>query len=92
MNSYEPLVTAIVKEQEKIIGSLAWSEAEKVSGIKIQNSRVAVVGEGKRVLQGLVKQYEGLFGQASVEACKDAVRPLLPKLKGVDIDLPEVLL
>lgn len=90
METYATLVKAIVKHQESVVGPLAWSEAQKVSGIKISDKNVAVSGDGEKVLGNLVRQYEHLFGRASVEACKDAVRPYLPKMK--DIKLPSNLL
>jgi len=86
---YEALISAVVKHQETIIGPLAQNEAGKVSGVSLSEGQVNIAGDGKSTLENLVKQYEKLFGQASVEACKDAVRPLLPEMKG--IELPEIL-
>jgi len=90
MQEYLTIAEAIIRHQESIVGPIAWSEAQKVTGIKVNNTQVAVEGDGKNVLQNLVEQYKTLFGQASVEACKDAVRPLLPQMK--NIDLPHILL
>lgn len=87
---YTSLAEAIIKHQESVVGPLAWNEADKVAGIKVRERSVSVEGEGKNALSSLVSRYEGLFGQASVEACKDAIRPLLPKMK--EIDLPKSLL
>ena len=90
MKNYEALASAIIKEQEKIIGPLAWVEATKVSNLTIKDKKVTILkGSGKSILVKLVKQYETLFGQASIEACKDAVRPLISKMRGVEI--PELL-
>jgi len=85
------IVNKIIEEQEAIIGPLAWEEAQKVSGLKIDVARHAVNVEGntREVLERLVSQYEKLFGQASVEVCRDAVRPLLSQLK--DEEIPAVL-
>ena len=88
-DKYELLVNAIVKYQESIVGQLAWNVAASAKGVSVTGDKVAIKGEGKLGLESVVKQYEGLFGRASVEACKDAIRPLLPKLK---VDLPTVLL
>ena len=44
---------------------------------------------GKVVLEKLVKQYEKLFGQASIEVCKDAVREVQNTVSKAD--LPEIL-
>lgn len=89
-DSYTLVVASIIKEQEKIVGPLAWSEAEKVSGLSLENHKVAISGDGKKVVEKLVSQYEMLFGQASIEVCKGAVRPLRSKLKGVE--MPQILL
>jgi hypothetical protein len=82
---YEQLANAIIKEQEKIIGPLATTEANKVNGITITADQLTIKGEGFEVIKALVNQYTQLFGDASIEACKDAVRPLLPQLKNVNI-------
>ena len=91
-NNLTILVKAVVSEQKLIIGPMAIDEANKVSGLKISSDLkdVEVSGEAKIVLENLVGQYQKLFGQASVEACKDAIRPLLPKMKMEE--LPQVLL
>lgn len=86
MAAYEQLAKAIVEQQEGIIGPLAWSEAKKVSGLSVNGKQLFVSGEGIKVLESLVRQYEKLFGRASVEACKDAIRG---KAK-VD-ELPQIL-
>ena len=90
MKNYSLIVKEIIRYQESIIGPLAWSEASKVNGINTKGQDVLVSGDGKKILELLVKQYENLFGLASVEACKDAIRPLLPKMG--EIDIPQILL
>jgi hypothetical protein len=82
---YISLAEAIIRHQESVIGPLAWVEAAKVTGISVNGNHVALKGEEKSVLASLVNQYEKLFGPASVEACKDAVRPLLPHMKQVEL-------
>lgn len=44
------------------------------------DAKVVIGGDKKTILENLVKQYEYLFGRASVEVCKDAVKNLLPKI------------
>lgn len=84
-DQYISLAEAIIKHQESVIGPLAWTEASKVSGLSVVGTRIEFKGEQKNVLASLVSQYEKLFGPASVEACKDAVRPLLPQMKQVEL-------
>jgi hypothetical protein len=83
MTIFDKISIRIIKEQELIIGSLAWDEAKKVSGLKILNQQpgeVSFDGDAKEILNKLVAQYTRLFGQASTEACKDAVQDLLAEL------------
>ncbi|MBI2008163.1 hypothetical protein HYS82_00725 [Candidatus Amesbacteria bacterium] len=85
------IVKAIVSEQQTIIGPMAIDEANKVSGLKISVDMrdVTVSGEAKIVLQNLVGQYQKLFGQASVEACKESIKQILPQIPRQEI--PEFL-
>lgn len=85
------LVQQIIKGQELVIGPLAWEEAGKVTGLRIDvaSHEVQVTGNSREVLEKLVAQYERLFGQASREVCRDAVRPLLSQVPPDEI--PAVL-
>ena len=87
----QQLVAKIIEEQEHIIGPVAWEEAGKVSGLRvdIQGRTVNVEGNSKEVLEKLVAQYERLFGPASREVCRDAVRPLLAQISPDEV--PAVL-
>lgn len=88
---YEILASAIVKQQEQIVGPVAWSEARRVEGIVIESSSIKKInGDGKQVIESLVKQYATLFGRASIEACRDAVRSVVATLDKDQI--PEILL
>lgn len=90
MSGTQQLVTRIIKDQELVIGPLAWREAKKVTGLRIGTDHsIKVDGDSRSILAGLVSQYEGLFGPASVQVCRDAVRSLLPKI--LDADVPDVL-
>lgn len=78
----------IIKEQELVIGPVAWQEAKKVVGFNISdsnNEQVTFEGDPKEVLNRLVEQYSRLFGQVSREVCKDAVQDLLAELPANDI-------
>lgn len=87
---YTKLISQIIKNQEYIIGPVAWSEARKIEGLRIDAEKVQVVGDGKKIAESLVNQYATLFGQASIEVCKDAVRDMI---SSVDKNLvPNILL
>ena len=64
---------SIIREQEGIIGPVALEQARKVPGLKLDWPKHEVVLEGnkKEIVEKLVEQYEYLFGQASVEVCKN---------------------
>lgn len=85
------IARSIISHQEMIIGPLAQAQAKKIDGIHVSVDGSVTI-ESKniiRLLENLVGSYQHIFGQASVEACKDAVKetqlPLSPS------DLPEIL-
>ena len=86
--TYKELIEAVIKAQESIIGPIAWSRASEIENISINGREILVSGDGKKVLQSLVFDYEKLFGKASVEACKNAIYPIIKDLK---VDLPDIL-
>ncbi len=69
----------IIREQELVIGPLAWYEASKVAGLSIDPSHnsVSINGDKKEIIDRLVAQYERIFGLASHAVCHDAVQDLL---------------
>ncbi|MSU55107.1 MAG: hypothetical protein EXS46_01030 [Candidatus Taylorbacteria bacterium] len=81
---FNQIAYRIIKEQELIIGPLAWDEARKVSGLQVLDSKAGKVDfkneDPKLVVDKLVAQYERLFGQASHEVCRDAVADLIAEL------------
>ncbi len=80
----------IIKEQQAIIGSVALDQAKKVSGFMITSAEdVKVTGNKKQALESLVKQFEKLFGKASVQVCRDAFEPFSQKIAQTDI--PDIL-
>jgi len=87
MVTFDQIPLRIIKEQELIIGPLAWSEAGKVSGLIIDQSHssVSFVGDEKDVINHLVEQYEKLFGKASHEVCKEAVQDLIAEMPPEEI-------
>lgn len=84
------LAVKIIHEQEAIIGPLAWNVARHVSGMTVKSKdHVTIAKSGSTVLAALVKKYEGLFGPASREVCRDAVRSMVPKVPASDV--PDIL-
>lgn len=89
MTLFDTMAGRIVKEQELIIGPLAWSEARKVAGITVIDTKSAQVTvdsqDPKDVVNRLVHQYERLFGKASRESCREAVASILADLAPSEI-------
>ena len=84
-------VEKIIHEQEKIIGPIALEQAKKVQGLSVDwdKREISLAGDEKKVLETLVKQYEMLFGRASIEVCKEAIGSLSDKIS--QNDLPDIL-
>lgn len=91
MDIFGKLVEKIIVEQENIIGPLALEQAQSVPGLAVdmKKHKVEFQGDKKRILEALVKKYENLFGRASVEVCKDAVKNLITQIP--PDQLPQVL-
>jgi hypothetical protein len=72
----------IIKEQELVIGPLAWDEARKVSGLTIdqEHNSVSFTGDSKDIINRLVAQYEKIFGKASHAVCKEAVQDIIAEI------------
>lgn len=87
MNIFEEIVIRMVKEQEFIIGPLAWIEAAKVPSLGIHEQGVISIDSQNKqeVINALVARYERLFGRASHEVCKNAVMGLIANLKESEI-------
>jgi hypothetical protein len=94
MKDIDLIIQSIVTHQRDVLGPLAIEQANTVAGIDVDSDGKVKISlnspkDSVHLLQSLVKKYEQLFGQASVEVCKDAV-----KESGVAIDqseLPEIL-
>ncbi len=85
------LASLIVERQLLIIGPIAWEEAQEIDGLSIDVGRkeVYIEGDSREVLERLVAQYERLFGGASREACREAVRPAIYQVPSDQV--PDVL-
>jgi len=91
MDKYLQAINLIIHEQELIVGkTVALWQAKKVPTLNFQASdQIALNGDPKEALSNLVLQYSELFGQASVEVCKDAIKKT--SLQFTPEELPEIL-
>ena len=78
---FPQIAARIIREQELVIGPLAWDEARKVEGLQVVDPRKGEVnlqsGDPKNIIDKLVAQYERIFGKASHAVCHDAVQDLI---------------
>ena len=76
---YLQMVNKIIRQQQVIVGPLALEQAKKVSGLIIDKPHeIKLIKDGKTVVTDLIDEYANLFGKASVEVCRDAVREISP--------------
>lgn len=82
MDIFSKLAENIIKEQENIIGPVALEQAQKVPGMKIDwpNHKVLIEGNQTEIIEKLIEKYQHLFGQASVEICREAVESILSQV------------
>ena len=90
MTTLDQIAGKIIKEQELIIGPLAWEEAGHVKGLHTIDKKTGEVSiEGnvdkRTVIDDLVKEYEVLFGRAAREVCREAVVTLLADLQPSEV-------
>jgi hypothetical protein len=89
MTTLDQIAVRIIQEQELVIGPLAWTEAGKVTGLKILDAgkgEVALEGaDQKDIVNRLVAQYERLFGRASHEVCRGAVASLIADMTPAEV-------
>lgn len=86
------IAQAIVDHQKAIIGPLAIEQAKRVSGLVVSAGDIKITDSASNpsdLLISLVEKYEALFGQTSIEVCKDAIKEL--KISVSDRDLPSIL-
>jgi hypothetical protein len=86
---FNQILLRIILEQELIIGPVAWDEAQKVVGLKVdrQKEEISFSDENtkKETIDKLVAQYEFLFGRASGEVCRGAVQDLISEIPSQEV-------
>lgn len=87
MSTLDTIAEKIIKEQELVIGPLAWSEASKVVGMQVAADHSVTIqnGDPMAAVDRLVAQYERLFGKASHEVCREAVATLIKTMAPADV-------
>ena len=90
MTTYDQIATKIIKEQEQLMGPVAWYEAAKVAGLNIIDKKTGDVSIGENsdnlaVIDDLVNKYGGLFGRAAREVCREATISLIADLSPAEV-------
>ena len=83
MNSLEHIAVEIISAQEQLIGPVAISQAESISGIKLSwgDRIVNITGNAEQVIDELVQGYKELFGALSVDVSKEAAHRAEPNIE-----------
>ncbi len=91
MTIFDKISMRIIKEQELIIGPVAWEQARKVTGLNVidpKKGEVTVSGtDPKTIIDMLVAQYERIFGKASHAVCHDAVQDIIAEMKPDEVPM-----
>ena len=82
MDVYSQIAVKIIASQEAIIGPVAVEQAQRVAGLTVnwKEHQVTIEGNGVKILDELIAQYRELFGQISIEVCKEAASGLIDQL------------
>ncbi len=89
---YRELLTAVVKEEKRIVKDVAVREANKIEGLKVgkQGNVEKIERDGSKVFEDLYKRYKELgFGTAKI-IIKKAIQPVLEKYP--DLEVPDELI
>lgn len=89
MEIYNQIVARILKEQELLMGPVAWFQAEKVSGLMADRNAGTVSIEERAdahvVIDSLVERFTNLFGRAGHEVCIEAVSAIIADMKPEEV-------
>ena len=82
MDVFGEIALKIIDRQRSIIGPIALEQAMQVSNmaVDITKRQVSFFGDKTKAIDDLVKKYADLFGQVSVEVCKDAASALIAQI------------
>lgn len=91
MDVYAQIAVKIIKAQEAIIGPVAVEQAQQIRSLQINwpQQKISINGNKSAAINQLVKKYQDLFGQISVEVSKEAAASLIGQLR--QDQLPEAL-
>lgn len=90
MTIYDQIAVKIIKEQELLMGPVAWDQASKVTGLRIVDKKggnvvIEAGNDNNFVLNTLVERFGSLFGRAGREVCKEAVSALIADMQPSEV-------
>ncbi len=88
MDIYHQIAKKIIKEQESIVGKLAWKEVANIPGVEFVNAekeQVQLSENKQEAINNLVAYFNRLFGRASYEVTLAAVADILDELSPEEI-------
>lgn len=87
MNTYQDIAVAIIRAQETVIGPVALMQAKEVEELSVDwdKKEVQLKGDGKMAIDHLISSYKMLFGQISVDVCKEAAARLVGQLSAEEL-------
>jgi hypothetical protein len=79
---FSRIAVKIIEQQEAVIGPIAIEQAQQVTGINVDwaSRSISFIIDPAAAINNLVEQYKVLFGQISVEVCKEAASQLIQQL------------
>jgi hypothetical protein len=82
MDIFAQIVLRIIIEQENIIGPVAVDLANNVAGLKLdwKKREVSFEADKTQIIEKLIENYQHLFGHASVEVCREAVKLIISEV------------
>lgn len=82
MDLYAKIAEKIIEHQESIIGPVAIEQAEDLPNLSLDwdKHKVSIKGDGAKAIDELIGQYRDLFGQISVEVCREAAASLISQV------------
>lgn len=85
------LIKLIITVHKELVGAYAIREANKVEGLQVSENleTISTTGDVKNIANRLILLYKGLFGDNSIQFCKQARAELLPEIS--QDQLPELL-